>query len=107
MITLKKYTEVFDSTVYTWTKDREYNLTFLRVAQNYYNRVLRVRGYVFLRDIYEYIGFPLTKASLTVGWVYDSENTNNHIDFGIRHTEGSDFQLDFNVSGDITGYFKD
>lgn len=103
-----KYARVFDSSCKDWNKDREFNVMYLKVQQNYFNDVLKTRGYVFLRDVYEYLGFPITKTSLFVGWYCDSTNADNYIDFGIHVTEDENkIELDFNVDGDITCLFED
>lgn len=61
----------------------EYNWVFLRQQQNWANDLLRVRGYVFLNEIYAMLGFSHTKAGAILGWVYakDSEG-DNFVDFG-------------------------
>lgn len=110
MNALSMYARVFDSSCTSWEKDRCWNMFYLKAAQNYFNDVLKARGYVFLRDIYEHLGIPVTKASLVVGWVYDLKNSfaDNFIDFSLEPTdEGADIQMDFNVDGDITKHFKD
>lgn len=99
-----KYSVVFDNRSNKWNNDRQANQYFLRYMQNYFNDVLKVRGYVFLRDIYETLGFPLTKESIVVGWVYNRDNPigDNEIDFMIDYDEeGPNITLDFNVDGDI------
>lgn len=105
-----EYSQVFDSNCMNWDKDQKFNLMFLKAEQDYYNDLLKVRGYVFLRDIYEKLGFPITRKTLFAGWVYDLENPigDNYIDFGIT-TNGneSDIELDFNVDGDITSRFEE
>lgn len=62
---------------------------------------------MFLRDIYERLGFPVTKESIVVGWHYDRRDPtmHNYIDFGLDGEEGPNFTLDFNVDGDITNHF--
>lgn len=109
MYALSKYARVFDSRCVAWDKDREFNVMYLQATQNYYNDVLKKRGHVFLRDIYEYLCIPVTSASLRAGWVYDLKNkfADNHIDLGIQSTGRADIQMDFNADGDITGHFKD
>lgn len=105
-----KYARVYDSSCKEWSEEREFNVMYLKAQQNYFNDILRCRGYVFLRDIYECLGFPVTQTSLFVGWYYDLTNAfgDNYIDFDIHEKEdGSDIELDFNVDGDITKRFKD
>lgn len=105
-----KYVRIFDSSCKDWDKDQVFNMMYLKAQQNYFNDILRNRGYVFLRDVYECLGFPITQTSLFVGWYYDPTNTfvDNYIDFDVHVKEdGSDIELDFNVDGDITNRFKD
>lgn len=81
-----------------------------KAQERHFNEILRFRGYVFLKDIYECLGFPITKTSLLVGWFYDASKSSgdNYIDFGIKENgKESNIELDFNVDGDITNHFED
>lgn len=103
------YSKMFDSNCIGWEEDRKFNLVFLKAKQNYYNDLLRARGYVFLRDIYEELGFPITRKTLFAGWVFDLENLagDHYIDFGIATKDGeSTIRLDFNADENITDWFK-
>lgn len=104
------YAKKFDKNSLSWTDDGEFNVMFLEGIERHYNDLLKYRGYVFLRDIYEDLGFPIDKTSLVVGWFYDKENNriDNYIDFGIEVIDGGpDVWLDFNVDGYIFDKFKD
>lgn len=83
------------------------NITLLEEAESYFNRRLVARGYVFLYEIYEYLGFPESylgtrrlQASHILGWRYSKENPsgNNFIDFGIHDKDGILTQAAKNVS---------
>lgn len=105
-----RYSQVFDSNCIHWENNQELNLMFLKSQQMYYNDILRARGYVFLRDIYEDLGFPITRKALFTGWVYDLKHPmgDNYIDFGIiMNGNEPDIELDFNVDGDITNRFEE
>lgn len=108
------YARFFDDGCKGWTKDPEYNLTFLRAQQNYANDLLKSRGYVFLNEVYRMLGIPESQAGQVVGWIYDPEDTSrdNYIDFGIydiHKPKNRDFVngyertilLDFNVDGNV------
>ena len=97
-----------------WVKDAEANLFFVKSQQNYLNDLLKSRGYVFLNEAYERLGFEPTAAGQVVGWVYDPEDESCDccVDFGIYN--GNDpakvlfvngqersILLDFNVDGSI------
>lgn len=109
-----EYARFFDDGCKGWEKDAEMNLAFLRAQQRYANDLLVSRGYVFLNEVYNMLGIPITKAGQVVGWVYDPENPDvqNWVDFGIYNVnrpKNRDFVngyersilLDFNVDGDI------
>ena len=109
---LSQYARVFDEVGSTqWTPSADHNRAFLLMEQNYFNERIRTRGYIFLNEVYERLGFRPTKAGSVVGWVYQNADYEG-IDFGIftAHTqkaaeflEGTEpsIILDFNVQGDI------
>ncbi len=110
METKSMYARVFDSSCKDWDKEQKFNVMYLKAQQTYFNDILRNRGYVFLRDVYECLGFPITRISLFVGWYYDLTNAfgDNYVDFDIHEKEdGTGIELDFNVDGDITNRFED
>lgn len=105
------YARFFDESCAAWSKDAEYNLTFLKGQQAHANDILRARGYVFLNEVYDMLGMPRTKAGQAVGWIYDESNPygDNYIDFDLNDERCSTFVngyersvlLDFNVDGNI------
>ena len=108
-----EYARFFDNGCSNWKKDPEHNLWFLKQQQNWANDKLKAQGYLFLNDVYEMLGVPLTKAGHEVGWLYDNQNSDNYVDFGIfdiNRPKNRDFVngyertilLDFNVDGVIT-----
>lgn len=114
-----QYARFFDETCTGWTKDPEYNLTFLINQQRYANDLLKSRGHLFLNEVYDMLGLPRSKAGQVVGWIYDEKNPigDNYVDFGIHdvHNERKrafvngyerSILLDFNVDGNIIGDFS-
>lgn len=108
------YAVVFDSGCIGWTKDPEANKTILLQQQAYANQKLKQKGYLFLNEVYEMLGFEPTKAGHVVGWLYDEKHPvgDNYVDFGIwdidaeptrRFINGleTNIILDFNVDGNI------
>lgn len=105
------YARCFDEGCAQWTKDAECNRITLQNLQNYANDRLRLKGFLFLNEVYQMIGFEETKAGQIVGWFYDPKNSElqNHVDFGIftacnsRFVNGDERSvwLDFNVDGNI------
>ena len=101
---LSQYRVLFDDRSYAWTKDKNYNLIFLKRQESFFNELLRKRGYLFLRDVYEGLGIPITKESCLIGWIYDEKNNkigDNFVAFDIRDTNSSNYIIDFNVDGEI------
>lgn len=104
------YSKFFMAGNPNWEKDSESNRFFLSANQSYFNTLLQARGYVFLNEVYERLGFEPTKAGQVVGWVKDMGD--NFIDFGMynlsseatmRFINGDEdvILLDFNVDGPI------
>jgi hypothetical protein len=112
------YARYYDEYAREWSKEPEYNLVFLRNQQNYWNDVLKMRGHVFLNEVYDALGLDHTRAGSVVGWRMTQGEGDNYIDFGlynrgddqvrnfINGREGS-ILLDFNVDGVIFDKIKD
>jgi len=95
-----------------WSPDPDINLLFLRTQQNWLNDRLRIRGHVFLNEVYDTLGLAMTKPGAIVGWRWNKDSGDNYIDFGIwdgtkevvndffNGREGA-ILLDFNVDGVI------
>jgi hypothetical protein len=102
------YAKIFDEYSKHWEKDPELNRLYITCQQNYANNLLKVRGHVFLNEVYDMLGFDRTKAGAVVGWVI-GEDGDNFVDFGIYEAYNSRFVngfersivLDFNVDGVI------
>ena len=105
-----EYSRFFDSSCPNHCETAEYNLSFLTNLQDWFNRELRRKGFIFLNEVYEKIGVDLSHAGQEVGWIYD-KNIEEKIDFGIfsykeanrRFVNGYEpvILLDFNVDGVI------
>lgn len=108
------YARFFDEYCAGWTKDPELNLLFLKQQQNWANEKLKIKGHLFLNEVYDMLGIPRTKAGQVVGWIYDEKHPvgDNFVDFGIYdiyNEKARDFVngyersilLDFNVDGNI------
>ena len=101
--TLSKYATIFDNCCTGWTKDKDHNLMFLKIQENYANELLKGRGWLFLRDVYQMLGIPITKESCIVGWIYEENNQigDNFVTFDIQVDDSPNIVLDFNVDGNI------
>lgn len=132
--TVKKTVQVFDTNKYSdyarcFTvgnvgyddRDPEYSLKFLKDQQRYATEKLKAKGYLFLNEVYEMLGIPLTKDGALVGWVYNDKDPNwdgdNFVDFGIYNIKDENCRdfvngreksiwLDFNVDGIVYDLLK-
>lgn len=111
LYSVSHYARWFNEKCVAWSKDPEQNKFFLLQQQHYANEKLKVRGYLFLNDVYDMLGIPRTKAGQVVGWIYDPNDPNrdSYVDFGLFNHNNEDFVngyensilLDFNVDGMI------
>lgn len=111
---LSQYARIFDEVGSNqWTPSADHNRAFLLMEQNYFNERIKTRGYIFLNEVYERLGFRPTKVGSIVGWVYRPEDPDYEgVDFGVfsAHTQKAaeflagdepSIVLDFNVQGDV------
>lgn len=109
-----RYARFFDEGCPNWTSHAGENRAFLSAQQNYFNDILRVRGHVFLNEVYDALGIERTPEGQAVGWVWDYHNKNatNFIDFGVFsgqsmaarafvNNDEPSVLMDFNVDGII------
>ena len=109
-MTASLYTRTFDAYNKHFSNSQKDNEMFLVVQQNYFNDRLNARGYVFLNDVYDVLGFERTARGQLVGWV--KQEGSNPIDFGIKEIgeddpNGPAFVLSFNVDGIIYDKLSD
>jgi len=106
------YARIFDELNPNWSKVPHQNQFFIQSVQNYMNDLLRVRGYVFLNEVYKALGMEESVAGQVVGWTLNRETGDGYIDFGVwrqgvykglEWVNGNDqsIWLDFNVDGPI------
>jgi hypothetical protein len=109
-----EYAKFFDESCYAWEKNSESNLAYLRIQEAAANEKLKRQGYLFLNDVYEMLGIPITAAGQVVGWIYDEDDPvgDNYVSFGIYDIHDKEKRLfvngferaillDFNVDGNI------
>jgi len=86
---------------------RAYNKTFIENIEEAANLTLRRRGYIFLNEVYQLLGFDETPEGQLVGWLENTENGDGEVRFAIKEVlddknEDNDvWYLDFNVDGVI------
>jgi hypothetical protein len=107
------YARFFDQLCPEWQRNPEYNRAFLQCQQNYMNERLKIKGHLFLNEVYDALGMERSSAGQIVGWVISKDGGDNFVDFGIfddiTNPNVRDFVnglsdsilLDFNVDGVI------
>ncbi len=107
------YARVFDESNPNWCENPSFGLTFLKAQQQMANDILQTRGYVFLNELYDMLGFKQTPEGQIVGWLKNNRNndvSDGHIDFGLFDLNRENVRnyinrkdtallLDFNVDG--------
>ena len=119
-----EFARFFDASCKEWEDDPEYNMMFLKGMQARANDLLKVKGHLFLNEVYEMLGIQPTKAGQIVGWTYDKDTCvskkvdedgepvgDGFIDFGIFNARRANrafvngyesvILLDFNVEGNV------
>ena len=98
-----------------WINDLAVNKLFIQNQQRMAQILLGNRGYLYLSEVYEALGFPETDTSRVVGWKAgfnpDGSKEIPVIDFGLdrplpddwKHSKEKAIYLDFNCQGLIIG----
>lgn len=97
-INLEDTARFFDKSNSYWQDNPNISMMFLKGRQNWANDKLRMKGVVFLNEIYEQLGFDPTPTGAIVGWIDNPEHT-VQIDFGIMN------QVDENHRRFVNGTF--
>lgn len=63
--------KVFDKRSCMWYSDRDYNKMTVKNCLEDSFELLKRNGYLFLNDVYQLLGFPLTREGQMYGWIYN------------------------------------
>lgn len=96
---VSQYARWYNDSCSAWTKDERFNKAFITHQERYLNDVLRVRGHLYLNEVYDHLGMARTRAGQLVGWIYEKGKT-VRISILERKDDNS-LLLDFNVDGII------
>lgn len=80
----------FDQTNSLWTNQPGENRFLIANSQNYFNDLLRRRGYVFLNEVYTHLGFQPVPEGQTMGWIHNSDHPDTVIDFDVFNSQSSE-----------------
>ena len=99
----------FDENSASWDRSRDMNVFFLKFTQDYFNDLLKLRGYLFLNEVYDRLGIPRRALGQCVGWVYNESNPNgdNFVDLDIFNERNNNNENVFILDPNVDGYILD
>ena len=99
----------FDENSASWDRSRDMNVFFLKFTQDYFNDLLKLRGYLFLNEVYDRLGIPRRALGQCVGWIYDENNPNgdNFVDLDIFNERNNNDENVFILDPNVDGYILD
>lgn len=100
------YAKVFDELNPNYQKDSTFNMCFITNTEKFLNQRLVAKGYMFLNEVYEALGFEPTRAGQVIGWVYDPDNKDidSYISFKIFDIYNQDPRINERKKAFINGY---
>ena len=103
------YAFKFDENSASWDRSRDMNVFFLKFTQDYFNDLLKLRGYLFLNEVYDRLGIPRRALGQCVGWVYNENNPNgdNFVDLDIFNERNNNNENVFILDPNVDGYILD
>lgn len=101
-VQINPYDKVFDETNKHWVRNMTHNELFVGAQMNWTQDMLSARGFLFLNEVYEALGFPLTKFGATNGWIKGPMKFK-----AISYPETGQIKLEFTVEGDILSAFPE
>lgn len=72
-----------------WCDNYDINVEHISSILKAYYGLLKTRGYLFLNEIYQGLGFPLTKQGAMFGWIYRDEDNYDIMFHIMKEREGS------------------
>ena len=99
----------FDENSASWDRSRDMNVFFLKFTQDYFNDLLKLRGYLFLNEVYDRLGIPRRAIGQCVGWIYDENDPNgdNFVDLDIFNERNNNNENVFILDPNVDGYILD
>ena len=80
--------------------ERDHTILFLKCLENYFNELLRVRGYVFLDEVYAKFGIYDQENPSNLGWNYNNSEGDGYVHFEIEQiSKSEEFDVTFNYDG--------
>lgn len=97
------YDRFFDEANPQWEKDGAANYLFVRSQLVTLRNMQIARGYLFLNEVYDMLGFTITVAGQGAGWIYDPSNPEGTL-IGFEGFDLSEIGLSDQVRAFKNGY---
>ena len=69
-VQLSDYAQFFANGISTqWDPNEYYDRTLINAKEKYWTNILRDRKHVFLNEVLDDLGFPMTEAGAVIGWI--------------------------------------
>lgn len=62
-----------------WTNNKERNKMIVDSVLDYCYAKFRARRYLFLNEVYQELGIPMTKQGQIAGWVFDKDHAEDYM----------------------------
>lgn len=98
-----EFYRTFDDKNPNWDSRHEYNEMFVQVQLNYFTNRLSARGYLFLNEFYEGLGFPPVPQGQLIGWFYAD---GRRLVPRVRKNNDGSITIELNVTASDVMYFK-
>lgn len=85
------YSVIFDRSNPNWDENFDFVTLFLRGQESVHTNILQSRGYVFLNEVREALGFPAIPDGQRIGWLKDCPDGDNYVSFGVDDLTREDF----------------
>ena len=102
MSNMKDFVIKFNEASSFWESSQDMNLFYVRSAIVNLCTMLRARGYLFAREVYERFGIPFTKESIIAGWHEPDYIPTFNVEKG---EDNGSFVITFSAREDIRDYF--
>lgn len=99
------FTLAFNELCTGWSSMLGSNIWFLKAQERYANELLRVRGHLFVNEVYDMLGAPRIRDGWRYGWVFDGNRIPDKVQFETFDTgDGNTRIILQNLDGDILKY---
>lgn len=88
---------VFDRTNANWSEQPSFNTQFLQATISHMDKVLEIRGHVFLNEIYDLFRIPRIPEGQVQGWIRRDAQT--RMDIRIKEIGDNTFKVVFRTQG--------